>query len=130
MEPEGAKIFIIDDEPDIRTFLADLLTMQGFRCETAESGTVGLARLGAADPDIVLLDIMMPGMSGFDVLKSIRARDDVDPAVVMISCLTHHNTTQRAIEEGADRFVMKPFRVVDLLETVQQVLDDRADADR
>jgi DNA-binding response OmpR family regulator len=128
VEHEGAKILIIDDEPDIRTFLEDLLNMQGYRCETAESGAVGLVKLGAAEPDIVLLDIMMPGMSGFDVLKSIRARDGAGPAVVMISCLSHHNTTQRAMEEGADRFVMKPFRVTELLGTLQQVLQDRAEA--
>lgn len=128
MQAEGARVLIIDDEPDIRAFLADLLTVQGYQCETAESGTAGLAKLAASEPDVVLLDIMMPGMSGFDVLKSIRARDDVDPAVVMISCLTHQNTTQRAMEEGADQFVVKPFRVAELLLTLERALGSRRGA--
>jgi DNA-binding response OmpR family regulator len=125
VQPEGARVLIIDDEPDIRAFLADLLTVQGYRCDTAESGVAGLAKLAAAKPDVVLLDIMMPGMSGFDVLKSIRARDGAAPAVVMISCLTHENTTQRAMEEGADQFVMKPFRVAELLLTLERALESR-----
>ena len=127
MEPAAASVLIIDDELEIRTFLEDLLSVHGYRCQTAESGLDGLAKMAETAPDIVLLDIMMPGLSGLEVLKMIRARDDGDPAVVMISCLTHHNTTIRATQDGADGFVMKPFRVADLLGIVDRALERRRD---
>ncbi len=126
MDHEGTLVLIVDDEPDIRSFLADLLTTQGFHCTWADSGPAALAQLGPLDPDVILLDIMMPGMSGLEVLRQIRERDDVDPSVIMISCLGHPNTTLRALEEGADHFVVKPFRVNELLDTMKQVLDRRA----
>jgi DNA-binding response OmpR family regulator len=125
VDNEGTLVLIVDDEADIRTFLADLLTTQGFHCAWADSGPAALAQLGPLAPDIILLDIMMPGMSGLEVLRQIRERDDVDPAVIMISCLGHPNTTLRALDEGADHFVVKPFRVNELLDTLHQVLERR-----
>lgn len=126
MDAQAKLILIVDDEPDIRSFLADLLTSQGFRCAWADNGPNALSQVGSLDPDLVLLDIMMPGMSGIEVLRQIRERCDVDPAVVMISCLGHPNTTLRALDEGADHFVVKPFRVHDLLDTLSMVLERRA----
>ncbi len=123
MDSQGKIILIVDDEPDIRAFLEDLLTAQGYRCESADSGPAALSRLGTTSPDLVLLDIMMPGMSGLEVLRQIKERPDVAPRVVMISCLTHPNTTLRALDEGADHFVVKPFRVHELLQTLDQVLE-------
>jgi len=125
VDSEAKLVLIVDDEPDIRLFVADLLTTQGFRCTWADSGPAALAQLGPLKPDVVLLDIMMPGMSGIEVLRQIRGRDDVDPAVVMLSCLSHPNTTLRALDEGADHFVVKPFRINDLLDTLEHVLSAR-----
>jgi DNA-binding response OmpR family regulator len=126
VDGEGKLVLIVDDEPDIRSFLADLLTTHGFRCAWADSGGAALSQIGPLQPDLVLLDIMMPGMSGIEVLRHIREREDVDPAVVMLSCLSHPNTTLRALDEGADHFVVKPFRVSDLMETLDNVIAKRA----
>jgi Response regulators consisting of a CheY-like receiver domain and a winged-helix DNA-binding domain len=118
-------VLIVDDEPDIRSFLADLLTTQGYRCAWADSGSAALNQIGPLQPDLVLLDIMMPGMSGIEVLRQIRDRDDVDPAIIMLSCLSHPNTTLRALDDGADNFVVKPFRVSELMDTLDRVLEQR-----
>lgn len=126
METQGVQVLIVDDEPEIGTFLTDLLTAQGFCCTWVDNGPAALIEIGHQSPDIVLLDIMMPGMSGLEVLRQIRDRKDANPAVIMISCLTHPNTTLRALDEGADHFVVKPFRVKELLDTLQLVLSQRA----
>jgi DNA-binding response OmpR family regulator len=127
---ESKMVLIVDDEPDIRTFLADLLTTQGYRCMWAESGPAALAQIGHLKPDVVLLDIMMPGLSGIETLRLIRERDDVDPAVIMVSCLSHPNTTLRAMDEGADHFVVKPFRIAEITEIVGRALRERSSSGR
>ena len=126
MDAQEKLVLIVDDEPDIRSFLCDLLTAQGYRCVSADCGNAALAQMAGLQPDLVLLDIMMPGMSGIEVLRQIREREDVDPAVVMLSCLSHPNTTMRALDEGADNYVVKPFRVSDLIDTLERVLERRA----
>lgn len=128
MEPQDRLVLIVDDEPDIRSFLADLLKARGYRCAWADSGSAALNQIGPLQPDLVLLDIMMPGMSGIEVLRQIRGRDDIDPAIVMLSCLSHSKTTLRALDEGADHFVVKPFRVNELVETLDRVLEQRKTA--
>jgi len=128
VDDQGRLVLIVDDEPDIRSFLADLLTAHGYRCAWADSGTAALNQIGPLQPDLVLLDIMMPGMSGIEVLRQIRERDDIAPAVVMLSCLSHPNTTLRALDEGADHFIVKPFRVNDLVETLENVFARRRTA--
>jgi len=130
VDAQGVQILIVDDEPDIGAFLIDLLTAQGFCCSWVDNGPAALAEIGSRSPAVVLLDIMMPGMGGLEVLRQIRAAKDTDPAVIMISCLEHPSTTQRALDEGADQFVVKPFRVKQLLDTLQLVLDERDDRQR
>jgi DNA-binding response OmpR family regulator len=125
VDTQGLQVLIVDDEPEIGAFLTDLLTAQGFCCTWVDNGPAALAVIGPLSPSIVLLDIMMPGMGGLEVLRQIRGREDADPIVIMISCLEHPSTTQRALDEGADHFVVKPFRVKDLLDTVQHVLNRR-----
>lgn len=125
MDTQGVQVLIVDDEPEIGAFLTDLLTAHGFCCTWVDNGPAALAELGPPSPSVVLLDIMMPGMGGLEVLRLIRDSEDADPAVIMISCLEHPSTTQRALDEGADHFVVKPFRVKELLDTLQHVLEQR-----
>lgn len=125
MDTQGVQVLIVDDEPEIGAFLIDLLTAQGYSCIWVDNGPAALAKIGPLSPAIVLLDIMMPGMGGLEVLRQIRDTKDADPAVIMISCLEHPSTARRAMEEGADHFVVKPFRVRELLDTLEQVLSRR-----
>jgi DNA-binding response OmpR family regulator len=123
LQADAKSVLIVDDERDIRTFLADLLTTQGFECWSADSGPDALRQVSLRRPDLVLLDIMMPGMGGIEVLRLIRAKHGDLPPVIMLSCLNHPNTTLRALDERADHFVVKPFRVSELLRTIGQVLN-------
>lgn len=129
MDTRGVQVLIVDDEPEIGAFLTDLLTAQGYCCTWVDNGPAALVEIGLWSPAIVLLDIMMPGMSGLEVLRQIR-EGAADPAVIMISCLDHPNTTQRALNEGADHFVVKPLRMKELLDTLQHVLSQRDDRQR
>jgi DNA-binding NtrC family response regulator len=101
-------ILVVDDDPDIREVLKDRLESLGYRVLTADSGKEGLDLLEKECPQLILLDIEMPALSGIEVLKEIRKRD-LDLTVVMI---TAYGTIERAVEamkEGAYDFIPKPF---------------------
>ena len=117
------KVLVVDDTPQNVKLLADILTAKGFAPITAASGEEALARLAADSPDIVLLDIMMPGLSGYDVCRRIRA--DAATAllpVVLVTSLDPHGERLKGIEAGADDFVQKPFNQAELLARVRSLL--------
>jgi adenylate cyclase len=125
------RILVVDDTPANVKLLADVLTFKGFQVETAASGREGLDKLAATAPDIVLLDIMMPGMSGYEVCKAIRA----DPAsallpVVLVTSLDPQGERIKGIEAGADDFLTKPINQPELLARVRSLLRIKELTDR
>jgi class 3 adenylate cyclase/CheY-like chemotaxis protein len=113
----------VDDTPANVKLLADLLTFKGYQVTTAANGEEGLARLAADRPDIVLLDIMMPGMNGYEVCRAIRA----DPAhgvlpVVLITSLDPTQERIKGLDAGADDFLTKPINQPELLARVKSLL--------
>src|SRR4029453_12956581 len=121
--PAAAKVLVVDDTPQNVKLLADVLGAKGYVAVTASSGEEGLAKLAAEKPDIVLLDVMMPGMSGYDVCRRIRA----DPAtallpVVLVTSLDPHQEPVKGIEAGADDFLSKPIHQPELLARVRSLL--------
>ena len=118
-----AKVLVVDDTPQNVKLLADILTAKGYAAITAASGEEALSKFASESPDIVLLDIMMPGLSGYDVCRRIRA----DPAtallpVVLVTSLDPHAERLKGIEAGADDFVQKPFNQGELLARVRSLL--------
>jgi DNA-binding NtrC family response regulator len=102
------KILVVDDESSNRKILGQELTQKGYVVETANDGHEGLKKLESSRPDLIILDYMMPGLSGLDVLKELRKRED-DTPVVMI---TAYGTVERAVEAmkaGAYDFITQPF---------------------
>jgi adenylate cyclase len=108
MKSFGGTILVVDDDPDIREVLKDRLESLGCRVLVAPSGKEGLELLEKQSPQIVLLDIEMPGMSGLEVLKEIRSRR-IDVTVVMITAYATIERAVQAMKEGAYDFIPKPF---------------------
>ena len=115
-----ASILLIDNEAALRQLFAVVLTQQGYRCHEANSGLAGLAQLSTSQPDLVLLDINMPGLDGFEVLSEIRQQD---PAVGVIMCSAQSAThfAAKALNAGADGYLTKPVRLPLLLQEVERV---------
>lgn len=117
---ETLSILLIDDEPGIRLLLRKGLATQGHQLYEAEDGLTGLAQFHAVQPDIILLDVNMPGMDGFTILKEIR-RYDGAVGILMCSALSADFLINEAIHSGADRYLIKPIRLQTVFTEVQRV---------
>lgn len=110
-----ANILIIDDDPDIRALLRDALIKGGHNADFAESGQVGLDMIGQQMPDLILLDLMMPGMDGYEFLEHY-ARLEHDPAtpVIILTALNQGDQVVEGLRRGANDYVTKPFALEEL----------------
>ena len=104
-----ATILIVEDDVSIHTMIREYLRQQGFSCLDAYSGSEALLVLDTHVPDLVLLDITMPGISGLEVLEEIEKRDP-GARVVMCSAVGQEQMIQKAVMLGARDFIVKPFR--------------------
>ncbi len=123
MEGPG-RILIIDDEVGMREGCRRALVSHGFRVATAEHGVDGLRKLREEPFDLVLLDAMMPGMSGMEVLRSIQ-EDDPDIVCIMITGYATVDLAAQTMKQGAQDFLPKPFTSDDLLTVVQRGMSER-----
>jgi two-component system alkaline phosphatase synthesis response regulator PhoP len=115
------RILIVDDEPAIVRGLEDNLRFEGYETLAASSGEQGLARALAEAPDLVLLDVTMPGRSGWDVCRELRQRG-LDVPIIMLTARGEEADRVRGLELGADDYVTKPFSLRELLARVRAVL--------
>ena len=118
-----ARILDVDDTPQNVNLLTDLLTVKGYAVVTAASGAEALARIEADRPDLVLLDVVMPGMSGYEVCQRIRAdkANGIMP-VVMVTALDPSAERIKGLDAGADDFLTKPINLPELLARVRSLL--------
>jgi len=122
------KILVIDDELDIREGLELLLTSEGYAVELAQNGTEGIQRLEQQGYDLVLLDLMMPDLSGMDVLREVRTRD-VDTPIFMITAYGSVEAAVEALKLGANDYFSKPWDNEKLIIEITRMIDRRRLAD-
>jgi DNA-binding response OmpR family regulator len=117
------KILVADDEPNIVTALEFLLQRNGFEVQVARNGEEALNLIESGRPDLVLLDVMMPLKSGYEVCKRIRERADWSHIkVVMLSAKGRDAEVARGLDVGADLYITKPFSTRDLIGKIKQLL--------
>lgn len=114
------KILVVDDKPELRTLLKSYLTQEGFDVSTACNGQEALFAARSERPDLIILDLMMPEMSGFDFLRSYN-REAVTPVIILTAKL-EENDKVLGLELGADDYVTKPFSPRELTARVRAVL--------
>jgi DNA-binding response OmpR family regulator len=115
-------VLAVDDEPAILRLLKVDLSTLGFRVLTASSGEEALKLVPEERPDVVLLDLMMPGMSGHDVLRRLSLATTCDPAVILLTARDTEQERVRGLEMGADDYVVKPFSPEELAARIRAVL--------
>ncbi|MBI2539823.1 MAG: response regulator [Deltaproteobacteria bacterium] len=118
-----AKILVVDDTPKNVKLLADLLSAKGYAVATASSGAEALAKVEAEKPDLVLLDVVMPEMSGYEVCRKIRENPATEVLpIVMVTALDPSEERIKGLQAGADDFLTKPINQAELLARVKSLL--------
>ena len=110
---KGIKILLVDDEPNILQFLEMGLQNEGFEVQTAQDGMTGVTLAKQFQPHIIILDIMMPGMDGFEVCRMLKKTENV--AIIMLTAKDEVEDRVKGLTLGADDYVMKPFSFEELL---------------
>jgi DNA-binding response OmpR family regulator len=116
-------ILIADDDPDIRDLVAFKLEQAGFDITTVDNGPDALVAARDSAPDLVVLDVMMPGMSGIDVCRELRSRDSTSGLpIILLTARAQENDVEVGFGAGADDYVIKPFSPRELVSRVEAVL--------
>jgi two-component system, OmpR family, alkaline phosphatase synthesis response regulator PhoP len=117
----SSRILLVEDEPGLSLTVTDLLEAEGYQVETAMDGPTGLSKAGGGDFDLVILDVMLPGKSGFDVCRELRQKG-IDTAILMLTAKTHVVDRVVGLKLGADDYLAKPFDPAELLARVESLL--------
>jgi DNA-binding response OmpR family regulator len=115
------RILVVEDNPDLAYGLRNNLEIEGYQVDVVEDGNVGLARAREAGPDLMILDLMLPGMDGYRVLKTLRDEGRQMP-ILILTARGEEADKVRGLRLGADDYVTKPFGVLELLARVEALL--------
>ena len=119
------KILAVDDENDVLLIIKTALVSEGFEVKTASGGTDALAIAPEFQPDLVIVDMMMPEMTGFEVLKEIRAIPELKQIpVIMLTGVADKEKIREAINVGISYYIVKPFEFHDLISKVKLAISD------
>ena len=115
------RILVIEDEPGVRLAVKDELEFEGFEVELAEDGQAGLAAILRSPPNLILLDLMLPGRNGFEICQEVRAHGLRTP-IIVITARSQEVDKVRGLELGADDYITKPFGLAELVARIRAVL--------
>ena len=130
LHKEGQRpvILVVDDEEEIRTVMRLTLTIAGYEVREAENGERALDSLEKNLPDLILLDVLMPGMDGFEVCRRVRANSETAQIPVLIlSARTDARSREDGLDAGATKYLTKPISPPELLQHIAEVLEKSAD---
>ncbi len=116
----SGRILVVDDEPQIRRIMRATLTSAGYEIDDAKTGEESLEKVRTFHPDLVLLDMNMPGMGGLEACRVIRA--DTNVAIIMLTARNKESDKVEALDAGADDFITKPFGMPELLARIRAAL--------
>ena len=128
---QPAVVFLIDDEPSVRETFQTILAADGYAFETAATGAEALERLPQSDPDVILLDVMMPAMDGYEVCRRLKADHRLRHVpVILVTVLDSKDDLVKGLDAGADEFLTKPVSAVELRARVRSMMRIKAQHDR
>lgn len=118
------KILVVDDEKSILIALQTLLNLEGFEVAVANNGLVGFERYQEFEPDLVIVDVMMPELTGYELVRLIREDDrGFDTKVIYLTAKGMEDNRREGYATGADDYLIKPYSIQELTETVRNILD-------
>lgn len=127
MSKRPYRILVVDDEPDLLILLEEHLTQEGFHVLTASTGMQAIAKAREEQPDVILLDVMMPGVSGFDVCNILRDfPETADIPVIFLTAVAETKRKVMGLNLGANDYITKPFDLRELSARVQAALRQRS----
>ena len=115
------RILVVEDEPGVRLAVKDELEFEGFQVQLAEDGATGLAAVLESPPDLIVLDVMLPGENGFEICQKLRSQGLRTP-IIMITARSQEIDKVRGLELGADDYLTKPFGLSELVARIRAVL--------
>lgn len=122
----GNKILVVDDDADITDFIKLVLEEAGYEVVTAENGRAALKQVIKEKPDLILLDVMMPEMSGWEVCELIKCNEESkNVPVIMITAKSEVQSKVKGMQVGANGYVTKPFEIDDVIEKVRLMLESK-----
>ncbi len=117
------KVLVIEDEIDISNLLQTMLTANGFEVFTAPNGEEGLGLVSRVMPNLIFLDLMMPGLSGLEICRLLKSKNSTkEIPIVVISALSRGVDKKYAFDAGADDYILKPFTIKDIITTIDRHL--------
>ena len=119
----GNRILFIEDEEDVRNAVKFILEGEGYEFFGAASGPEGIAKITKYDINLLLLDILMPGIDGFEVCRAIKSEPSINLPIIFVSAKAEAQDIARGFALGADDYVIKPFEPNDLVNRVRRVLE-------
>lgn len=119
----GGRVLVIEDEPNITAAISYILSRDGWQVDTHDRGGDALDRIRSIAPDLLILDVMLPGRTGFEILQALRADPrTVDLPVLMLTARGQTRDRDLADRYGASRFISKPFSNTDVLSSVREMV--------
>ncbi len=120
------EILVVDDEADTLNLAKIILETEGYKIQTASNGQVTFKKIDQQKPDLILLDIRLPDIDGYEICRKLKGRSETETIpIVMFSASSSESAKERAFEAGADDFLGKPFAMAQLLGVVKRHLGER-----